>query len=557
MLPACDFAGLRLTGPVSFRSAIFTGETSFAGARFPHGADFNGCEFQGPVSFEAAKFGAEARFKKAKFRGEVGSWAETDHGVRDKNGFHACQFNVASFEGATFAARATFSGAHFTSDARFDDTEFAEPVRFVNTTFQAWAGFDGGCFRGKVEFGSVEAGAKFHGNAGFRGRRFEAAGMFGDAEFDEPAWFDGARFEGNANFGGAIFRCPFSLGPLEVAGELRLDDATCEQRFTLEAVAASLSCVRTRFREGGKLQVGGAEVVLDEADFGRPTVLASVPVTEADHGRMTNEVLSPSECRSNSARPSVVSLRGANVGMLTLSRLDLRPCRFLGAHNLEQLRLEEAELPHSPEGWRWTRRLTIADEHDWRILQKDDSWNRRDIAPPKWLKTRRRCKGPHELLGDLENPTAGQVEMLYRALRRGRETQGNQPGAGDFYYGEMEMRRLAPRRDPDGRRNSVGEWTVLSGYWLVAGYGMRAFRAVIALLVTIVLFAVLFMWVGFSGPVSPWRAALVSAESATALFRTPDDGLSEAGQWLQVALRLLGPLFFGLALVSLRGRVKR
>jgi len=33
--------------------------------------------------------------------------------------------------------------------------------------------------------------------------------------------------------------------------------------------------------------------------------------------------------------------------------------------------------------------------------------------------------------------------------------------------------------------------------------------------------------------------------------------LDQEGQYLQVALRILGPLFLGLALLSLRGRVKR
>jgi len=47
-------------------------------------------------------------------------------------------------------------------------------------------------------------------------------------------------------------------------------------------------------------------------------------------------------------------------------------------------------------------------------------------------------------------------------------------------------------------------------------------------------------------------------QSTTSLLRAPDDDvLSTGGQLLEVGPRLLGPLFFGLALVSLRGRVKR
>ena len=37
----------------------------------------------------------------------------------------------------------------------------------------------------------------------------------------------------------------------------------------------------------------------------------------------------------------------------------------------------------------------------------------------------------------------GQIAGLYRELRKGREDAKDEPGAADFYYGEMEMRRRA------------------------------------------------------------------------------------------------------------------
>lgn len=46
-------------------------------------------------------------------------------------------------------------------------------------------------------------------------------------------------------------------------------------------------------------------------------------------------------------------------------------------------------------------------------------------------------------------------------------------------------------------------------------------------------------------------------QSTTSFLRAPDVTLTLPGQVIQIALRLLGPLFFGLALLSLRGRVKR
>ncbi len=80
---------------------------------------------------------------------------------------------------------------------------------------------------------------------------------------------------------------------------------------------------------------------------------------------------------------------------------------------------------------------------------------------------------------------------MYRDLRKGREDMKDEPSAADVYYGEMEMRRLAasPR--------SV-ERLLLTAYWLVSGYGLRASRAVVALLLLLLLATVGFATVGFA-----------------------------------------------------------
>jgi hypothetical protein len=82
----------------------------------------------------------------------------------------------------------------------------------------------------------------------------------------------------------------------------------------------------------------------------------------------------------------------------------------------------------------------------------------------------------------------------------------------------------------------------------------------IALAITVVVFALLFDWWGFRPDRGFGRTLLFSIESTSSLFRVPQTegfALAAGGEVLQVVLRLLGPLFFGLALLSLRGRVKR
>jgi hypothetical protein len=50
-------------------------------------------------------------------------------------------------------------------------------------------------------------------------------------------------------------------------------------------------------------------------------------------------------------------------------------------------------------------------------------------------------------------------------------------------------------------------------------------------------------------------AALVAVEGA--VFRTSDQALTYKGRLIQATLRFVGPVLLGLALLSIRGRVKR
>lgn len=144
------------------------------------------------------------------------------------------------------------------------------------------------------------------------------------------------------------------------------------------------------------------------------------------------------------------------------------------------------------------------------------------------------------------------LASLYRRLRKAQEDSKNEPGAADFYYGEMEMRRAAA--DPRSF-----EKFLLWLYWLVSGYGLRASRALIALTLTVLLCSNGVAFWGFpKGDERDFAEIVVfGLQSTTSLLRAPDLTLTLPGQVIQILLRLLGPLFFGLALLSLRGRVRR
>jgi hypothetical protein len=187
-----------------------------------------------------------------------------------------------------------------------------------------------------------------------------------------------------------------------------------------------------------------------------------------------------------------------------------------------------------PFVWSWSKRNTIHEERCWRVsTPKGNAWSNGSAT---------RCVVRTRLRSDAER-----LAKIYRALRKGREDEGNAAGAGDFYFGEMEMRRHG--------KGSRAERLVIGLYWLVSGYGLRASRALAALGITVVAFTVALYLFGLKSP-DVGTALLQSVEGAT--LRSGDrDVLTGGGKGLQIALRLLGPLLFGLALLSLRGRVKR
>jgi hypothetical protein len=257
------------------------------------------------------------------------------------------------------------------------------------------------------------------------------------------------------------------------------------------------------------------------------------------------------------ARPRVMSLRQANVEHLALGNVDLRACRFFGAHGLDELRIEAGcEFDKPPDGWRhqtlrgeyvwrYTRRRTLAEEHRWRERHRGSlmfSWYPPECHAPRWLARPEQALGP------------GQIAPLYRAMRKGLEDLKNEPGAADFYYGEMEMRR-------HDKESTLSERSIIFLYWVVSGYGLRASRALLALAFTIIALGAipLTLW-GFR-PAPPYgRALLFAVQSSISLLRAPTTtpGHETAGgHVIEIFLRLAGPLFFGLALLALRGRVKR
>ncbi len=393
-----------------------SGNAEFREAEIGKDARFNGAQIDGHISFDRAKIGGRALFDGAKIGRDIG------------------------FDRAEVSRRAVFDRAHIGGDARFDRAKMA----------------------GRAVFNRVEIG----GNAGFYGAQiggflsFDHADVAGDAVFDRTkvsgdAWLRGTKTGGHLSFLGAEFERTATIGPLVCAGTLTLSEAAFGAAVTIEAATPFVHCRRTLWTSTAALRLRYAAVDLSDA------VLRS-PVSVTAHAQPLT-VLGQQMPEPGLHDPGVraVSLRGADAAHLVLTDVDLTHCRFAGTIHLDQLRLEgRCLLPAAPRGlhWhrlrpvRWTPRRTLAEEQHWRAA--------RHAAADGWMPAPDRA-------GVLE-PAA--LAPVYRQLRKAFEYGKNEPGAADFYYGEMEMRR----HNPDTPR---AERCLLTAYWALSGYGLRASRA--------------------------------------------------------------------------------
>ncbi|MEV1040388.1 pentapeptide repeat-containing protein [Streptomyces sp. NPDC050204] len=464
----------------------------------------------------------------------------------------------------------TTGRTHFGA-ADFKEASFSGPARFGLAQFSGNASF---------------YGAQFADWASFNWTRFAARASFGKAQFLGDAFFEGTQFSGYSWFSEARFALMSTFGPVVCAKRVDLSGALFEAPATLEIAALEVLCQRTQWESTATLRLRYAAVDLNHAVLSAPLAITfhTEPFTR---GRLLDERL----LASFKSAVQVVSVRGVNAAHLVMTDIDLSDCLFSGAFHLDQLRLEgRCTFARPPIGlhrhfiwpYRWTRRRALAEEHHWRAERASEPAPHPPLSQagsPRHWRTRPNRSGPGR------TPGPDEVAAVYRQLRKAFEDSKNEPGAADFYYGEMEMRRH------DSAATSKGERCLLWGYWLLSGYGLRASRAIGWLLAIMSLTVLLLMGIGLPshnpdpttiGTLQGGKITLHTKTSDPALhgtwsqhvtwaraekasrvavnsvvFRTSGQYLTTAGTYIEMASRLLEPALLALAILSARGRIKR
>jgi hypothetical protein len=327
--------------------------------------------------------------------------------------------------------------------------------------------------------------------------------VFGDVQcdftlFTGRAWFDKTDINGSASFRNTQFGYLARFDDVTCAGLMSFRDARFPGKALMPSLRAErIGLVRTWFASRVEIDTHARELNCMDARFEGGMVLATDGVVDATGAYFG--------APSRIAGAKVLSLAGGDASNLVLAETDLSECRFVGAHRLELLRIDGRTRFASPVGWWRARRRMLFEEG--RV-----------------------------------NPA--RLAAVYRALRKSLEDSKFEAGAGDLYYGEMECRRHSTA-------SSGAERMILWFYWLLSGYGQRASRALIALVLVIaVVTGLLTVWGQDFGMAA--RTAL-----GAVVFRDDKTELTATGEWVVLVARFLGPVLLALAVLAIRARVKR
>lgn len=545
------------------------GICDFRNSTFPDGVNFEEATF-GRAAFDGATFTRQANFTEASFKG------------------------LASFNGATFTEASYFSQAEFMAETYFMEAEFTGEAVFTESTFASTCHFHRAVF--------------IHDS------------IFAVVRFDKDVYFSGVRFNRIADFIGSEFKSGWVSKQMECGGTLNLYGSRFYGPVDLSIEVAIVYVREARWEHSVTLRLNGFfETNLARLVSGRRTPTAidlADMVRNADYPFLVlgpDQFLEPGETSTwpersgEDVRAIVVDdLSGTDVARMVLTNVDVSQTVFVNAINLDQIRLEgRCRYLHTPcPDW---GRNGFVHRSSRAAIGAEDMWRRNRVGAPSIIRFPRDSVAFHNSRGVMAGPSA--IAPVYRYLRKALEDGKDEPGAADFYYGEMEMRRLDQTRPKMER-------SLIAAYWAISGYGLRASRAVCALMAVMLLSFTLLLIFGIpnkesavytvgsisadfttlakSGqkvpetcrvhqpsecsvvvtigesvdPTAPTSAIserftaeragkALEVVSSVSLLNSDEQELTGLGKVIAFASRVLGALLLGLALLAVRNRVKR
>ena len=408
---------------------------------------------------------------------------------------------TASATGRYLTTYADFTGFVFPS-ANYAGRKFKAHCVFTNSTFTQAADFSHANFEHEAEFYDV----RFTQQANFGGTVFEDKANFLDAIFSFEADFQTARFKDDAYFYGAKF-----MKDVNFRGT----------KFTRRALFVSAEFLQDAdFGRSGERNDEDRKncVFAGPAEFGDARFAGTVGFRRTEFRYLLDGNRDPLYTFSDRDGPAGADFSGVKFEKpeeVTFYQTRLDRALF---HNCDVSRVRFSDVS-------WRKRASG------RSMVFDEA-----ISPQNAIVSFGGALKPTS--GDNNNPLNYRlIAELYQRLKRNYDEQKDYWTAGDFHYGEMEMKRLygAPRTGWFGRyldwplRLLHKYFGLIAWYKYCSQYGESYMRPFFLLLIVLAVFTLLFPLAGLirndtpRSAVSGWQQAPPLTAVSELSYRHFDD----------------------------------
>jgi uncharacterized protein YjbI with pentapeptide repeats len=374
---------------------------------------------------------------------------------------------------------------------------FSKPTTFTNAIFKGEVGFSGAVFKEWVDFQS----AQFEGETDFRGVVFEHGASFWNATFKEKTFFMLSIFKGEADFGLASFSGVVYFVDTEFGDFADFSMSTFKRLADLWNVVFK-----------GESTFEGTSF-MGTANFMGSTFEAGLLINaDSQHKKAFQEEIDFTSVKF--LKPELVEFQKIDLSLVRFLETDMRGVHFIDV--------------------------------DWN-KEKGEGRNRvfDEVSP-----------NPDNNMFDY-----ALIAQLYRKLRANYEENLQYSEAGDFYIGEMEMRRKA--------ETSFFKKLPIILYKAISNYGESYYRPLCWILTILLLFPIFFMIAGIQ-PVNHEQTTMTAEKikdyptsfwysmSVFSFIREKKcTTINNWGDALFVTESILSPIMLAFLLLALRRRFKR
>lgn len=400
---------------------------------------------------------------------------------------------------------------------RFDYVVFPDTVDFQNVIFEEDTHFRRCIFYGDASFIDAAfeksanfSGALFNGYADFERTIFSEYTLFTASTFKNHASFIATKFKDRVHFHNASF---VTAGPSFSAVEF-VKGANFTQVNFQSAHAKFIDCLFS----GNTIFQSGRNTIFQESGN------KNTEYTKAFSGARLIEFIF---CKIDASKPMI--FRNADMSVVSF-------------HGTRLLHIEFTDIlwPKINDFFGF-KRLALYDE----------------IENLKQIKSERDKDKAKEIKASFINK-----ERIYRDLKNNYQNDKDWERAGDFHYGEKEMRRKNPNTDLIHR-------FFLTLYWILSGYGERYLRPLFWTIFILLVSTIGYLMFGIApdgdkdlalkfSKINDWFNATLYSLQLITLQRPSDlQPVTLLAKTLNVLQGILGPILLGFFALAIRQRFKR